>query len=138
MAQTQGASLSWTISNFRVEETAAGAATPAEILPPNTSFDLKVDFDGSGAGWNALEIAGASFTVKFYAEGIGAAANEIDFGSAAGNLSAGGGPYTGAFTVAAGITTEGVYRLGCLIEVSPGSGVVGFEENLLISVATGA
>ncbi len=76
---------------------------------------------------------GVSYSVKFYAEGIGAAADELDLGTYNGTL--GTGPYTAALSVAGGIPTEGVYRLGCLIQIAPGFGIVGFEENLLISVA---
>jgi hypothetical protein len=134
---TQGATVSWNITKLYVVET--GGTAPSEILPPSTGFDLLVDFRGSGPGWNALEIAKAPYTVKFYAEGIGKNAEEIDFlPPFSGNLVPGQGLYTVKQTEAGGIAIEGVYRLGCLIEVSPGSGVVGFEENLLLSVAKSA
>lgn len=133
MGITQGAAITWDLTKLYITE--SGLA-PAEILPPGVAFDVNVDFDGSGPGWTALELATASYTVKFYAEGIGSAANELDLGTYASNL--GAGPYTATLNVAAGIPTEGVYRLGCLIEISPGSGVVGFEENVIFSVATGA
>lgn len=129
---TQGGAVSWTIDNFYVVEP-AGADTPAEIIPMNAAFDVRVDFDGTGGAWKALENAAADYEVKFYAEGIGLNALELDLGTETGNL--GTGPYTVSHTVAAGIATEGVYRLGCLIRISPPSNVVGFEENLLISVS---
>jgi len=128
---TQGGAVTWTINKFYVVEP-AGADTPAEIIPLNAPFDVRVDFDGTGGAWQALENAGAAFEVKFYAEGIGFAAQELDLGTELGNLAA--GPYTVSHSVA-GISTEGVYRLGCLIRISPPSNVVGFEENLLISVS---
>jgi hypothetical protein len=131
---TQGGATNWSIDQFYVVETAAGAEAPAEIIPVSTDFDVKVDFSGVGGGWAALEIAGAEYTVDFYAEGIGLAAPEIDLGHESGNLAVGGAPYTVTHTVAGGLATPGVYRLACLIEISPHSGVVGFEENLLISV----
>jgi hypothetical protein len=129
---TQGSTVTWTINKFYVVEP-AGATAPAEIIPLNGPFDVKVDFDGTGGAWQALENAKAPFEVKFYAEGIGFGAKELDLGTENGNLSA--GPYTVTRAVAAGIDTEGVYRLGCLIRISPPSDVVGFEENLLISVS---
>lgn len=136
MAQTQGGAVNWNVTQFYVVETAPGAVAPAEILPLGTSFDVRVDFDGSGAAWTALEMTAAPYTVKFYAESIGLAATEIDLGTVPGNL--GVGPYTASLTVGTGIPNEGVYRLGCLIEIVPGSGVVGFDEGLVISVASGA
>ena len=129
---TQGSTVTWTINRFYVAEP-AGATAPAEIIPLNGAFDVKVEFDGTGGAWQALENANAPFEVKFYAEGIGFGARELDLGTEMGNLSA--GPYLVTRNVAAGIDTEGVYRLGCLIRISPPSDVVGFEENLLISVS---
>jgi hypothetical protein len=129
---TQGGAVTWTIDKFYVVEP-AGADTPAEIISLNAPFDVKVDFDGTGGAWQALENAAADFEVKFYAEGIGLNARELDLGTETGSL--GTGPYTVSHNVALGIDTEGVYRLGCLIRISPPSTVVGFEENLLISVS---
>jgi hypothetical protein len=129
---TQGGAVTWTIDRFYVTEP-AGADAPAEIIPLNAEFDVKVEFDGTGGAWLALENAKADYEVKFYAEGIGLNALEIDLGMETGTL--GSGPYTVTRNVAAGIGTEGVYRLGCLIRISPPSNVVGFEENLLISVS---
>ena len=129
---TQGGAVNWTINSFYVVEP-AGADTPAEVIPLNAPFDVKVDFDGTGGAWQALENAAADFEVKFYAEGIGLNAPEIDLGTVPGNL--GTGPYTVSLTRALGIDTEGVYRMGCLIRISPPSNIVGFEENLLISVS---
>jgi hypothetical protein len=132
MPLTQGGAVTWTINRFYVTEP-AGAETPGEIIPLNAPFDVSVEFDGTGGAWAALESASAAFQVKFYAEGIGDNARELDLGAVPGNL--GAGPYIATLNVAAGIDTEGVYRLGCLILISPPSGVVGFEENLLISVS---
>lgn len=128
---TQGGAVAWTIDRFYVVEPAT-ADTPAEVIPLNAPFEVKVDFDGTGGAWQALESAAAPYQVKFYAEGIGLSAAELDLGLVAGNL--GAGPYTATLPVA-GIATEGVYRLGCLILISPPSGVVGFEENLVISIS---
>jgi hypothetical protein len=127
---TQGGLVTWTINKFYVVEP-AGADTPAEVIPLSAPFDVRVDFDGSGGAWQALENAAAKYEVKFYAEGIGLNAKEIDLGTVPGTL--GSGPYTRSLTTT--IDTEGVYRLGCLIRISPPSNVVGFEENLLISVS---
>jgi hypothetical protein len=129
---TQGGAVTWEISEFYVVEP-AGADEPAEIIPLNSPFDVKVEFDGTGGSWQALENAESYFEVKFYAEGIGYGAPELDLGTEIGYL--GSGPYTVSHTVEEGIDTEGVYRLGCLIRISPPSNVVGFEENLLISVS---
>jgi hypothetical protein len=129
---TQGGAVNWTINSFYVVEP-AGADAPAEIIPLSAPFEVKVEFDGSGGAWQALENAAASYEVKFYAEGIGFNAPELDLGTVVGTL--GSGPYTAPLTVALGISTEGVYRLGCLIRISPPSNVVGFNENLLISVS---
>lgn len=128
---TQGGAVTWTINKFYVVEPASADA-PAEIIPLNGPFEVKVEFDGTGGAWQALENAGAAYEVKFYAEGIGLSALELDLGMETGNL--GSGPYLVAHSVP-GIQTEGVYRLGCLIRISPPSNVVGFEENLLISVS---
>ena len=113
MGKTQGGVFNWNINNFYVVETATGAVAPDEIIPLNTSFDVKVDFDGNGPVWSVFESMGVSYSVKFYAEGIGAAADELDLGTYNGTL--GTGPYTAALSVAGGIPTEGVYRLGCSI-----------------------
>jgi hypothetical protein len=129
---TQGGAVTWTINKFYVVEPATAEA-PAEVIPLNGPFELKVDFDGTGGAWQALESANAAFRVKFYAEGIGLGAKELDLGTETGNL--GTGPYTVTHSVPAGIDTEGIYRLGCLILISPPSGVMGFDENLLISVS---
>jgi hypothetical protein len=129
---TQGSTVTWTINKFYVVEP-LGATAPSEIIPLNGAFEVNVDFDGTGGAWQALENAHADVEVKFYAEGIGFAAKELDLGTENINLSA--GPYTVTHAVPLGIDTEGVYRLGCLIRVSPPSDVVGFEENLLISVS---
>lgn len=134
MGITQGGSASWGINRFYVEEP-IGAEAPSEIIPLNGNFDVKVEFDGNGGAWTALENASAPYEVKFYAEGVGLGAKEIDFGVETGSLAPGGGPYTVSHTVLNGIDTEGVYRLGCLIKISPPSGMIGFEENLLVSVA---
>jgi hypothetical protein len=136
---TQGGSTNWTISNFYVVETDPAALTPSEILPLNTAFELKVEFNGSGGGWNALEILGGVYTVDFYAEGIGLNAPEIDLGQVNGNLGpVGGGPYTATLNVTSGLTVEGIYRLGCIIKIVPDSGIVGFQEDLLITIAKNA
>jgi hypothetical protein len=132
MATTQGGAVTWTINKFYVAEPAAAEA-PSEIIPLNAPFDVIVEFEGTGGPWQALENAGALYEVKFYAEGIGFNARELDLGVEMGNL--GTGPYTVTRNVALGIDTEGVYRLGCLIRIAPPSSVVGFEENLLISVS---
>lgn len=129
---TQGGAVSWTINGFYVVEP-VGAVTPAEIIPLNAPFEVRVEFDGTGGAWRALENAAAAYEVKFYAEGIGLNALELDLGTVNGNL--GTGPYLAAYNVAGGISTEGVYRLGCLIRISPPSNVVGFQENLIISVS---
>ena|SRR5215207_7234904 len=129
---TQGGAVTWTIDKFYVVEP-AGADAPAEIIPLNGPFDVKVEFNGTGGAWKALENAAADYEVKFYAEGIGLGALELDLGTETGTL--GTGPYIVTRAVAAGINTEGVYRLGCLIRISPPSNVVGFQENLLISVS---
>jgi hypothetical protein len=131
MPITQGGAVTWTINKFYVAEP-PGAENPAEVIPLNAPFDVKVEFSGTGGAWQALESAKAAYKVKFYAEGIGLAAKELDLGTVPGNL--GTGPYTATLNVA-GIDTEGVYRLGCLILISQPSSVVGFEENLLISVS---
>jgi hypothetical protein len=141
---TQGGAVSWNISSFYAVDLAGIA--PAEIIAPGAHFHVNVDFDGSGAVWTALELAGAPYTVKFYAERLGAnpstpapsVPSERDLGMFSGNLSAAGGPYVASLHVSGGIPIEGVYRFGCLIEISPGSGVVGFDEGLVVSVAAGA
>ena len=51
---TQGGAVTWTIDKFYVVEP-AGADTPAEIISLNAPFDVKVDFDGTGGAWQALE-----------------------------------------------------------------------------------
>lgn len=132
---TQGGIVNWKIDKFYVEEPAS-AEPPADIIALNSSFDLKVDFSGSGGAWQGYVNASANYVVNFYAEGIGVGVPEIDFGEIHGRLVA--GTNTVKLPVPNGIDKEGVYRLGCLIKISPPSGINGYEENLLISVAQGA
>ena len=40
---TQGGAVTWTINNFYVVEP-AGAEAPAEIIPLNAPFDVKLEF----------------------------------------------------------------------------------------------
>jgi len=136
---TQGGALSWSISSFSAVDLAGIA--PAEIIGISKHFHVNVVFDGSGAAWTALEMAHTPYTVKFYAERLGSnpippGDPERDLGTFSGSL--GSGPYTASLHVPGGISVEGVYRFGCLIEIAPGSGVVGFDEGLVVSVASGA
>ena len=137
---TQGGSVTWNISRLYVEEP-AGAIAPAEVLSGANPFEVKVDFSGSGAAWTVFEMSGTAYTANFHFERLGGAGSgvgtpEYDSPAVPGTL----GPvatatYTAAHTVPANTLTPGVYRLSCLIDMGPGSGVIGFEEGLVISVS---
>ena len=140
MPITQGGSVTWNITNLYVVETAAGAIAPAEVLSGANPFDVKVDFNGSGAAWTVFEMSGTAYNANFHFERIGGAGSgagtpEYDAPAVAGTLGpAGTLAYIAAFTVPANTLTPGVYRVACLIDIGPGSGVIGFEEGLVISV----
>lgn len=124
--------ITFDVANLQVVET--GTLAPSVIVPINGPFDLYVTFDGAGAIWGWLEGFNIPFTVNYYAEGMGANAQEYDLGSVTVTTAAGGGPYTDPDTklVGASIPVAGVYRLACA--VTSGSPVCGFVEGPMIQV----
>lgn len=101
------------------------------IIQVGALFDVSVEFDGSGWIWGGMEAAGEPYTATFYMEGIGAAAPEVDLGTATGNL--GAGPYTATLT-GISVATAGVYRLACMVQLDNYQVVTGFIEGLLVQV----
>jgi len=106
------------------------------------SFNITVDFEGKGWIWAFLEwisdnIGILNATTNFYAEGMGAGAQEFDLGSTATPL-ASGAAYSATLTVNTSAATtlllEGVYRIQCLVQVE-GSAIMGYyPDDLLLSV----
>ena len=102
------------------------------------SFDITVDFTGTGGIWTLLEQLSITATTKFYAEGMGIGAGEYDLGSKDTPLVPNTGSYSETLTVDTSAATtalaEGVYRIQCLVQVL-NSGIMGYYgEDLLLSV----
>jgi hypothetical protein len=120
----------WNISKIEAIETAAGAELPSTVIPPSTSFDLQLTFEGKGAAWNALVSAKAAYEVKFYAESYGPGV-EQEIASYKGTLAA--GENKAKATVTGGLNA-GIYHIVGLVRVSPGSGMTGFLGDLVVEV----
>jgi hypothetical protein len=123
--------ITWGITSLTISEP-PGSVEPSTIVPAGNDFDLKVQFDGSGATWVSHENGAQPFTVNFYAEGLGANALEIDFGNQTGNL--GAGPYDVTKTISGGISIPGVYRVACTVSLDNYPEVAGFSDDLLIRI----
>jgi hypothetical protein len=123
--------ITWDIASLTIAEP-PGTVEPSTIVPAGNDFDLRVQFDGSGATWFSHEAGAQPFTVNFYAEGLGAGAAEIDFGNQTGNL--GAGPYNVTKTISGGISTPGVYRVACTVSLDAYPEVAGFSDDLMIRV----
>jgi len=132
MATSTQAGGNWSITMLEAIETATGTELPSNIISVNTPFQLRATFKGSGSLWNAMVAAKVPYEVRFYAEGLGFTAVERDLAKATGNLVAGDNQAT--ITVVGGLP-EGVYRIACLVRVSPGSGVNGFSDDLIVEAA---
>lgn len=105
------------------------------ILDLNEEFSLEVTFEGSGQGWRNMCDRPADYEVQFYAEGLGAAAPDSDFGSETDTLVGGNyGPYSKEKTIAGGIATEGVYKCVAVVTFPNDPGVLGFCDELLIQI----
>jgi hypothetical protein len=123
--------ISWSITSLTIAEP-PGSVDPSTIVPAGNDFDLKVQFDGSGATWNSHEGLAQPFTVNFYAEGLGLVPPDVDFGSQTGNL--GAGPYNVSKTITGGVPTPGVYRVACTVSLDNYPEVAGFSDDLMIRV----
>ena len=109
------------------------------IVAAGTPFTLSATFDGTGSLFEGtaapptgLEGTNQPYTARFYAEGIGAGAPDIDLGNVAGNLSPAGGPYNA--NLMASIGTPGLYRIGCTVTMNNYLDIAGFQENVLLQV----
>lgn len=122
--------LEFDVTNLEV--TADPSPAPTNIVRKGADFDLTATFTGSGAIWVILELISdlpnveVVAMVTYSAEGIGANADEEDFGPAEVVLAAGGSPYSVTTTVPANTLDEGVYIMACFatFEVRANGGVV--------------
>ena len=105
-----------------LEVTADPGLPPSNIVKKGDDFDLTATFTGAGAIWTLLELisdlGGVDVVgkVTFSAEGIGADADEEDFGPEEVVLTAGGSPYTVTTTVPKDTLDKGVYIVVCWAE----------------------
>jgi hypothetical protein len=109
--------LGFDVTNLEV--TAEPGPAPTNIVKKDAGFDLTATFTGTGGIWTILELISDLPVVEvvgkvtFSAEGIGADADEKDFGPEDVVLAAGGSPYSVTTTVPANALDEGVYELAC-------------------------
>ena len=95
---------------------------PSSIVKKGDDFDLTATFTGSGGIWTFLELLSdlpgidVFGKVTFSAEGMGADADEEDFGPAEVVLTAGGSPYTVTTTVPKNTLDKGAYIVACWAE----------------------
>lgn len=115
-----------------LEVTAEPGLPPSNVVKKGDDFDVTATFTGTGGIWTLLELVsdlpGVDVVgkVTFSAEGIGAKADEEDFGPEEIDLTAGGSPYTVTTTVPKNTLDEGVYEMACYatFEFSAGGGTV--------------
>lgn len=102
-----------------LEVAAESGLPPSNVVKKGDNFELAATFTGAGGIWTLLEmisdLAGIDVVgmVTFSAEGIGAKADEEDFGPEEVVLKAGGSPYTVKTTVPKNKLGEGVYEMAC-------------------------
>jgi len=109
-----------------------------DIIDAGEPFDLVATFTGSGTDWINMKracLTGLQYQVRFYAEGQGANAPEIDFGMEVGNLSPGVDKYVVTHRVASGISTRGLYQCSVTVEFPQKYGVLGYYQDLWIQVS---
>jgi hypothetical protein len=105
-----------------LEVTAEPGMPPSSVVKKGDDFDLTATFTGAGGIWTLLELlsdlAGVDVVgkVTFSAEGMGADADEEDFGPEEVVLTAGGSPYTVTTTVPKNTLDKGAYIVACWAE----------------------
>lgn len=110
--------LEFDVTNLEV--TADPGFTPSNVIKKGDSFNLTATFTGGGGLWTLLEAISelAGVDVKgmatFSVEGIGADADEEDFGPEEVILST-GGTYEVTTTVAPNELDVGVYEVACRV-----------------------
>lgn len=125
------------VTGLEISSTAPPMWNPATIVAQNETFLLGTSFNGSGFVWQWLKDWATQYRVSYFAEGIGAAATEIDLGStppqtltASNNY----GPAETQLTVPGGTLSPGVYRIACVVTFVGAPGLTGYFENLVIQV----
>jgi hypothetical protein len=104
-----------------LEVTAEPGWPPTNIVKKGDDFDLTATFTGAGSIWTLLELISdlpgidVVGVVTFSAEGLGADADEEDFGPEDAVLTAGGSPYTVTTTVPKNTLDVGVYEMACWV-----------------------
>ena len=104
-----------------LEVTAEPGVPPSNIVAKDDDFDLTATFTGAGTIWTLLELISDLPVVEvvgmvtFSAEGIGADADEEDFGPEDIVLTVGGSPYTVTTTVPKNKLDKGVYEMACYV-----------------------
>jgi hypothetical protein len=105
------------VTNLEVTE--EPGLQPVNIIKKDAEFELTATFTGAGAIWTLLEAISDLPTVEvvgkihFSAEGMGADADEEDFGPEDVVLGVGGSPYAATTTVPANTLDKGVYDMAC-------------------------
>jgi hypothetical protein len=105
-----------------LEVTAEPGLAPPTIVRKSDDFELTATFSGAGIWWNVLEMISdlpdveVAGMVTFSAEGLGADADEEDFGPEPEVLTVGGSPYTSTTTVPGNTLDVGVYVMACWVE----------------------
>jgi hypothetical protein len=141
--------IAFDVTGLGVTEVAPSLA-PVTIIPQNGSFILSAKFAIDyvfGKGLNDLIVAGLpvfEYNISYYAESIGPGS---EWAGAPPALNCIAGQYTydapqTSMTVSASSLTPGVYRITCVVKMSPrggGSGgfpfhVVGFAEGPMIEI----
>jgi hypothetical protein len=126
--------LTFDVTNLQV--TVEPGVAPTYILQTDVPFTLTVTFTGDGTDWDNMNDDAQAYQVRFYAEGIGAAATDLDFAELptdSCNMN-GADTYTVDHSEAAGIAQEGIYRFGAIVTFPGKNGVLGFYEGLLVQV----
>ena len=121
-------------------ETATGEEFLSNIIDWGENFFLRVTFTGSGADWANLTHNGFGYVARFYAEGMGPGVDDLDLGTATGNLVNGQSEYT-IDSPTTSVNTDAIYRCGVMVSfrmpngVGRWYGVLGHNENCVIQIS---
>lgn len=128
------------VTSLFVQEPGDAADEQQNVVDVGEPIQLRATFEGTGTDWGNMETMGLEYTVTFYAEGMGPGVPNINFGTVAGNLFAGGSPYDINHPVPAGIANEGIYRCGVTVTFNNGGvpwlGWLGFNEDCVVQAST--
>lgn len=125
------------VVDFKVVDHLVDLNAPIFTLTLGQPFTFVLKVKGTGSIWTGSNLpANATWQARFFADALANdVAGELDFGPVIGALTLDTPPniYRIQFTVAGGITTEGVYELGALVRL-PANGINGFASEYHIDV----